>query len=260
MLLPGLIALGPSPAWGQTAAPLEQAATPEERLEMAVRTYLSGELAEARNQLVVLVHDDDVQDPVLLEEARVWLGEVHYILGDTAAAEAVFRTALYANPQLRIDTFDHPPEVVAFFDSVKAQLGRLPGPVEPPPTVTPRGPGFIHYALPGGLQYYNQQPGWGTVTLASVALSGAGTLGINLYLRQFDEQPNERGTQILGHQGREPVDEIKRLQTLRAVQWSLAATGLVGWGAGMAVGTVQRPRSELTLTMSSNAVGFQVRW
>lgn len=245
--------------------PAEQASveeSPEERLEEAIRTYLSGELAEARNQLVVLVHDDEISDPALLEEARVWLGEVHYLLGDTAAAEAVFRTAIYQNPDLSLDTFNHPPQVVAFFDSVKAEIGRLPVPIEvPDPPVVVTNPTFIHWALPGGLQFYNEQPGWGAAALTGVSLSAISTLGINLYLRGFDDLPEQFGVQLTGHANHEEPESIQRLQRIRAAQWSVAGLGLVGWTASVAVGTAQRPRTEtLSLAVGPSTVAVSFRF
>ena len=260
-MLLGLLLVNPAAA----DTPVEQASaetSPEERLEEAIRTYLSGELAEARNQLIVLVHDEDLSDPELLEEARVWLGEVHYLLGDTAAAEAVFRTAIYQNPDLTLDTFNHPPQVVAFFESVKAEIGRVPEPVEvTPPPVVVATPTFIHWTMPGGLQFYNQQPGWGTATLAGVSLSAIGTLGVNLYLRGFDDLPDQFGIQLTGHANHEDPDGLQRLQRIRTAQWGIAGLGLVGWTASLAVGSMQRPEAEpLRLAVGPNTVALSFRF
>ncbi len=111
-------------------------------------------------------------------------------------------------------------------------------------------------ALPGGLQFYNQQPGWGGVTLATVSLTAAGTLGLNLYLRQYDEIPGEQGIQIRVHPAHRQKAAIQALQRTRALQWSLASVGIMSWSTSLAVGLIQRSNApRLSLTVSPTTFG-----
>ncbi len=249
LLLPALLWLQPGDAQAQANPrdPVEVTQpTPEQRLDEAIRVYLRGDLPGARNLLIVLVQDPEMTDPQLTQEARIWLGEVQYLLGETAAAESTFRAALAHDPDLRMDTFDHPPEVVSFFNSIQAQV-QVSTP-DPPP-VSPRSP-LALALVPGGLQFYNEQPGWGGLTLGAVSLSLAGTLGMNLYLRQFDELPDQRGIQILVHQGQRDKEALAALQRTRVLQWSLASVGALSWSTSVAVGLLQSGPSSASVTLT----------
>ncbi|MCB9759042.1 MAG: hypothetical protein H6739_04315 [Alphaproteobacteria bacterium] len=223
-----------APEPGPRAAP----ATPKQRLDLAVRHYVAGERTAARNELLVLVNDPSLEDEALRTEARLWLGEIQYVMGELQAAESTFEAVLFEHPETRLDPFTHPPDVIAFFDAVRASVQvRTPKPVIPPPLpVLPirPPPSKLTIAVPGGLQFYNDQPALGVFTVASVAGLGVTTLGMRLWLQAQDEIPGERGIQIYD----DPL-RVQRLRTVRAVENTLGFTALGIWGTAVLQGAIR---------------------
>ena len=120
-------------------------ATPEARLDAAVRSYQFGEADAARGQFAALVIDDGTPVPVR-QEARVYLGELLYIAGDREEARRFFEQTLDQEPDYAVDAFRHPPEVVDYFNYVRAfrtmppTSAPAPSPLPPAPTLVPPSP------------------------------------------------------------------------------------------------------------------------
>lgn len=212
-----------------------------ERLDQAVTLYIDGELSAARDAVLRLLTDLEQsgsevgpEADALHRDARVWLGEILYSLGDLQAAHSTFEVVALRWPDTHLDPFVHPPEVVAFYDSVLAavQISRAPPPA---PMVPPRAPpGLVLYALPGGLQFYNERPLLGSATLGSVTALAMTTVGMRVWLVAQDDRPGVRGLQVLGDQ-----DDLERLRSLRAVQNTVGVATLAIWGAGVIQGSIQ---------------------
>jgi hypothetical protein len=55
-------------------------------------------------------------------EALIYLGEIRYVEGDRAAADATFRLLLERDPGWRISPYEHPMDVVGAFEIVRASV------------------------------------------------------------------------------------------------------------------------------------------
>lgn len=247
-----VLAASSEPAWaGELAGAAEEsaaAAAERARLDHAIELYIAGESAQARNELLVIVLDPTLADSALQREARVWLGEVQYAMGELQAAEDTFRAALAYQPDLVLDPFVHPPDVVAFFDAVRA-TAQVQVPVPPFPT-DPDRPSWLVLAAPGGIQFYNGQPVLGALTGGTVGGLGAVTLGMRLWLRAQDEDPDRRGVQIY-----DDPDRVRTLRTFRAVENTLGFAALGVWGIGMVQGVLHSElKAELVVGPTGAAV------
>jgi hypothetical protein len=175
--------------------------TAEAQFEEAVRRYQFGERDAAQGMFAALVLDDDA--PVAVrQEARLYLGELLYVAGDKDEARRFFEQVLRQEPEYAIDAFIHPPEVVGFFNYVRAYHTAPPEPDTGPtlpqaPTLVPPSPfsamvghGVYHfrYGKPGrGVLYLGLQGGF----LAVDAVLWAGLLTDRSY-REGDEDERAR--------------------------------------------------------------------
>ena len=178
-------------------------ATPEARLDAAVRQYQFGETDAARGQFAALVIDDSTPVEVR-QEARVYLGEILYIAGERDEARRFFEQALEQDPEYAVDAFRHPPEVVDHFNYVRAfrTVPATPEPAPPlpaAPTLIPPSPlsamlghGVYHfrYGRPGrGALYLGLQ---GSFLAAEAVLWGS--LLTDRTYREGDEAERQRLT------------------------------------------------------------------
>jgi len=221
----------------------------ESPLDSALEIYLDGDLAEARDALLRIVNDPELEDEALLQEARIWLGEVQYFLGEKEAARSTFRTVLLVRRGYRMDPFVHPPEVVAFFDSVRAEVdtvGPGPGPV-------PRSTPPIHAFLwPGGLQLHNGRPGAAALTAATVTGSAAAVGGLRFFIVRQDVDPDTFGVQI--YEGDD--DRLRQVKQARAAQFGVSAVAATLWISTTVGGTSRAIRP----TMTPGGLGLSIRW
>lgn len=185
---------GPVDALSEGAAAPVVAVTPtaQAQLDEAVRRYQFGERDAAQGMFAALVIDPAAPSRVR-QSARVYLGELLYVAGDKAEARRFFEQVLQREPAFEVDPFRHPPEVVGFFNYVRAYHTAPPEPAtEPavplPPTLVPPSPpsamlghGVYHFrhGKPGrGMLYLGLQ---GTF-LAVDAVLWAGLLRDRSYL------------------------------------------------------------------------------
>ena len=212
-------------------------------------------MPEAEGLLIRLTSSPDAP-AALVREARLWLGEIQYRDGDREAARSTFRAVLIEDLDTRIDPFEHPPEVVAFFDSVRAEVQAERRGLAP----APRGPLPPAWAFltPGGLQFHNGRPGLGLLTASGVTLGLLGVGVTNRYLASFDGDPEKYGIQIYSDD--EGAQEL-RLERVRSAQWGLATlTGGVWLGTtlgGTARAMGARP---VSLAAGPSQLLVTVRW
>lgn len=201
--LPAPTASTDSPASLDAPSVVAVRATPEARLDAAVRHYQFGETDAARGQFAALVIDDSTPVEVR-QEARVYLGEILYIAGDRDEARRFFEQALEQDREYAVDAFRHPPEVVDYFNYVRAFRAEpaTPEPARPlpaAPTLVPPSPvsamlghGVYHfrYGRPGrGALYLGLQ---GSFLAAEAVLWG--TLLTDRTYREGDEAERQRLT------------------------------------------------------------------
>lgn len=230
------------------AAPVDDDALSahEQQLEEALDAYVRGDLREARDALLRLVNDPSLEDAETLQTARVWLGEVHLYMGDRDAARSTYRTVLLYDRSLRLDPFQHPPDVVAFFDSVRAEVDSTS---PPPRTQTSTLPPLSAYLWPGGVQLHNDRPVAAALTTVGVAASAGTVGGLTVYLVRQDMDGSTPGIQVT-----EPRDQT--LSQLRAAQWTVAAAGMGLWLGTSVGGTVVAARPTWTPAGPGMAVRF----
>jgi hypothetical protein len=118
-------------------------------------------------------------DPVASVEARLFLGEVLFVLGRRDEARAIFEALLSENPDTKMSLLEHDPEVIDLFEVVRASI---PGPIGPEPPVLfdiPRRPRswILPFGIPQALA--GDDRGW-PVQLAGQG--GCGTLALSSYL------------------------------------------------------------------------------
>ncbi|MEY3213276.1 MAG: hypothetical protein RIT28_3757 [Pseudomonadota bacterium] len=243
---------------GADAVDPDPATLAKDRVDAAIQLYIQGSPGAARDALMLILSEPELAEHrVVLAEARVWLGEVQFVLGEHAAAEATFDAALRDDPTLRLDPFEHPPEVVTFFDAVRAAQ---PAPETSPRSPAPSGPSMLVTIAPGGLQLHNGQTRLGAAVIGSVAGMGITSLTMRLWLVSNDDKPGTWGVQVEG-------DEAlgQRLRAVKTAENTIGMAALGVWGAAILQGTVRAEAAEaapppVALFASPTSVGVVVRW
>ncbi len=145
-----------------------------------------------------------------------------------------------------MDPFVHPPEVVAFFDSVRAEveasgLG--------PRTLPSTGPPLHAFLWPGGLQLHNGRAGAAALTALTVTGSAAMVGGMRIYLVNQDQNPNSPGIDV-------PAGDVERLEAIRAAQFGVAAVGTTLWLGTTVGGSVRAVQP----TVYPGGLGLSIHW
>jgi tetratricopeptide (TPR) repeat protein len=178
----------------------------EERLDAAVRAYMEGAYDEAQAHLAAILNDPDTSDAQLRLRALTYLGEVLYVAGRSEAAWDAYQKLLREFPAHELDPFVHPPDVVAFYNTVRAATLSLQDAarLQPQPKPFPRS-GLLPF---GYYQLGHDEPLRGTLLLVGQSAMAAGSLFLLVDL-------------AMDHS--EPQDSFAALQNKRRLQWSLSA-------------------------------------
>ena len=184
--------------------PIPHVPTPAERLEEAVLNYQTNRHGLAMQQLAMLSIDQDIEQSVR-QDARVYLGEILYIQGDTEGAKPLFEQVLTEDPTYQIDRFRHPPDVCGHFEYVRTYIVPQVSPVMIVRPMPPAG-----YAPFAAYQFkYTTSRRW-PMMVGQVGFSAASLtlFGMLLADRTYSEDDE---------------DKLQRLQTLRVAQISVTA-------------------------------------
>ena len=206
----------------------------EAEFSRAVESYLEGDLTLARSDFVRLANPQPGIPEERVLEARVYLAEVEYYRGERDAAWRTCLAVLTEDPEYRIDPFVHPPELVAYFDSVRVATARV-FPEEPEPN--PRIPTAVLALVPGAIQFRNGQTGLGVLTSALVGSLGVSTATLYFNLRSYDQQPDLPGIHV------SPSNEQRALELktwTNITRWS--AVGL--WSLSVSQGLLRSARAQ----------------
>lgn len=179
--------------------------TPQDKLAEAVLNYQTNKHGLAMQQLAVLSIDPNI-DSGVRQDARVYLGEILYIQGDTEAAKQLFEQVLIEDPSYQIDRFRHPPDVCGHFEYVRTYIVPTTTPI--PMVIRPMpAAGYAPFA---SYQFKYSTPKRWPIFIGQVSLGTAsiGLFGLLLADRQWDTGDSEKQ---------------RRLQTLRVVQYSATA-------------------------------------
>lgn len=184
----------------------------------AIQQYLAGNAPEARTELQVLLARGPSLAPEVRREAMLWLGDLLFAEGGPDAARNVFETLLSEAPRYPIDRFAHAPEVVAFFESLRAPM--LARPVEPQPRAPEPWPWMV--LLPGGIGFFvDEKP------LAGAVVGGlqAASLGLSIATYVELQRTYPDGGQFMEEDPErlEKLATFKTLVTVNRVSVSAAA-------------------------------------
>jgi hypothetical protein len=208
----------------------------EQRLDAAIRSYMQGAYDQARTELTGIVNDATITDTAIRVKALTFLGEVLFLEDNKTAAWDAFQNLLIESPDATLDPFVHPPDVVAFFETVKAaSVPIIPRPRPPAPSQTARWPVYVYgLAFPGVYRWAHGKPVVGGTVLASEIALGVGSLMVYVSLDDL------RGQLFPKNQ----IDEITRQETtLRWVGRGLSVAfwmGFVANGVDVAVDVSRR--------------------
>jgi len=220
-------------------------------LDSALEAYFAGNLDAARTTLRRLVLQPEFQQHPSREKGYLALAEVEYYLGERDASWATCVTLLGINPDYKIDPFVHPPEIVAFFESVRSTRSQTE------PTQETSGltqvPAWA-VLFPGTIQIYNDQRILGTVTLGVVGALSATSTSLYIALRRYDLDLNQPGIQVANLDDKSQADQL--LRWTNGTRWAVA--GL--WSASLIHGLVSTAGVERTTGVSWTPGTLHFQW
>ena len=236
------------PAKGEDSLP-----DPQTRLDDAVRLYMSGDLVGARTGLTDLLNDDSISERELRVRARIYLGEVLYVEGQRAAAWDAFRVIIREQPDFHLDPYEHPPDIVEFYETVRAATTTLDDrfpPHDTLPLIPEDNPSFpLWGVLPfGAYQIAHDRPVRGSLLALGQVATGAVSVAL-------------LGNLVSDHDAGSDPDLNLELSTRRNVQWActtafygLWITGVVDASSHWKKG--RNPAVSLTFNPVSNTAGI----
>ncbi len=173
-----------------STAPFAGLATRRQQLKEAVQRYQLGEFEAALASLADLVVAPNISES-LRREARVYMAELLLTQGDREGAELFFRKVLSEDRTAELDPFRHPPDVIGFFQYVKAKLdAEVPAPqaaspvTAAPPAPVPRAPWTT--AVPFGAYHFSQRRPIGGTAWFFTHAALIGTSAVTLTLLATD--------------------------------------------------------------------------
>ncbi len=235
----------PPPAEAHAPAPSVASA---DRLDAAIRAYQSGQYDLALFLLTAILAEDTT-DATDRQQALVYLAEVFLAQGNEASARESFEAALELFPGLQLDPFEHPPDVCAFFEVVKATW--RPRVVQPTITLDLRPPPTSPWMPLGIAQQRQGRPVPGTLMAVGQGLSCGLSAGMFAWLaldRRFSDDPGE----TTGEGG--AIWRLETLRSRRTVQWLATGTCQTLYGLGVLdAALVERKRSRQSTDTSQGA-------
>lgn len=202
----------------------------ETRLENAIRDYQAGRHDLALTLLTALVRDEP-DEAAVVRDARVYMAEIFLVQGNESAAREALEQVLQASPDLELDPFEHPPDICAFFELVKASGTWRPAPV-PSTLAPPRAPTRPSSLLPLGIAQFRQgRPVPGTLLAIGQGAACGLSAGLFTWLA-VDRKHGSKDEAGFAEDGSR-LWTLDTLQARRAVQWS--ATGLCYGAYGLGV-------------------------
>jgi hypothetical protein len=178
-------------------------------------------------------------------QALRYLGIGLFLTGRTEGAETAFFDLLRIRPGIKLDPTSTRPDVVAFFEGVRArhadeirQAAR-----------TPPGKRFIWNFLPPIGQFQNGTPGRAWTIAALEVLSAGAAIGTYAQLRAWEDPT--------GHTFGNHTNDARTIRTLNWVSASIFATAfIVGVVDGIANFGADQGESSLSFVIS-DGVGFR---
>ena len=174
-------------------------------LDAALETYLSGDLVNARVEMRRLSRDSRIDAHERRNEVLIYLAEVEYYLGERESSWETCRTLLSISPDFKVDPFVHPPELVAFFESVRTSSIQAPTPSSG--IQENRVPAWA-VLVPGGIQLHRDQETIGILALAGVGSLATTSTGLYFALRRYDLDLQRPGIQVNSLNDKERAEQL----------------------------------------------------
>jgi len=252
------LALILQPSWAQEApspAPLstETENSWDQGLNGAIKAYLEGDLDSALAQLGVLLSQDHPVSAQEILKAWSYQAEVQYFLGNRQDAWATMLLIVEKAPDFRLDPFIHPPEIVSYFDSVRAAAKQSqPQQVFEEPASQAAFPAVL---IPGVWQLRNDQPVLGITSATAVAGLSLATVLLYNRVEAMDQEPGRPGIQVHQESDQALAEELKAWTNIARVAaggvWAGAA--LQGW-----VRSVTNADAQASFWMAPSGAGVHI--
>jgi hypothetical protein len=223
--------------------------------ESALEDYFAGRLESARAGLLRLIRQPELRTHALRFDAYVYLAEMEYYLGERDASWTTCVELLSQEPDYKIDPFVHPPELVAFFESVRSASAQLQPKPKPKPKPLTRSvvPAWA-VLLPGGIQVHKEQEILGYLSMGVIGALGATSTGLYLALRHYDLDRNRPGIQVSTPGDQAQADLL--LRWTNATRWTVA--GL--WSASLIHGLFTSTGEPRGTRVSLQPGGLGLHW
>lgn len=228
-----------------TSAYAEETLSHLEQHERAVHLYQTGEAEKAALMLATLINDVTLTDIQTRQQAQVYLGEVHYSQENKEEARRLFEAILTTDPDFVMDPFAHPPDVVGFFETIRAYIRPPPPPMMAPQPIGPIPKTPVSAYLGFGIYQIRH----GDRRLGTALAIGQSIFAI-VSLASF--------AGLLENRSWESKDELTRLRTQQAVQWSSTA-GFYGMWIWSAIDAKRHWRANANGTIVGDTGAGQTR-
>lgn len=220
--------------------------------QRADQAYLDGDFEQAATLYQNLLDAGALSDPAVREPALEHLGISLTILERRDEARAVFLQLLGLNPAHRLDEMFVLPEVVAYYESIRAEFVRE----LPEPSIRPTNPLALSL-MPFGIgQIYNEQPAKGYALMAAEGLA-VGLSVFSYYYKQGFCEDIRGGTCLT-----DDKDAHNRWQQVQQVS-AFVASGLIIYGLvdGALYYREEKPLSLApTPTPDGRGLGLAMEW
>lgn len=234
-------------------------------LANAKKAYFSGSHSEAldllRDLQIRLLMGENV-DEKEAAEALIYLGEIHFTLGQDSEAQAAFRWVLERDPETEISPYHHPMDVIGLFELVRRTVREEAGEPPEPPRIAeepiPRLPVWGY--LPLGVPQFAQRRTGAGVLHASIQ-TGLGIASLATFAHLQTINVDERGHPL--DWNRQEIAERVRARRYY-MQWPLTVGFYGAWAVSLADAQTHwrrshRPQVALQPITRGSGMGVAVR-
>ena len=236
------------PAQDPHAPPPSSPPDAEDRLDSAIRSYHAGQHDLALGLLTALVRDE-AEAREVVRDARIYMAEILLFQDNQAGARQALELVLREYPDLILDPFQHPPDICAFLELVKADGSwRLALPTPPPPVA--QAPRTSPWLPLGIAQARQRRPNAAGLFATGQGLSCGLSAGLFLWLA-LDNRHGSQDEPGFSDDGQR-LWTLDTLQSRRTAQWTTTAICYASYGLGVVDASIAGRRARRA-TVSAGA-------